>query len=271
MAEHSCNDVQACHTALAVALRQALDRCEKRYGISAEQTFDRLTDLPPLQLLVPATSLPPNPSLAAAAVLNPILSDRDAQASLLLAEQKLGPYIANAQCAQQKAPPDIENARWTDLTKAEKRAAAKLADFLGKGRSFRRQRPSGIDYPLALYLIFTLEELLGRKAPYSRSPSDDHLNGYPSGPAFDALLAALHLAQWRKAIRAGHPAKSALPSGQAVESIIKVTRSKEFDNLMNLQGLTRAPEYAVACARMLAHVIGLARSRGWSKRVQGTD
>jgi hypothetical protein len=232
---------------LETELRHALARCQKEYDTSAEEAFARLSDIPTLLLVVPG--FPPDP----VSISDPQVVDNDGQAALLRAEQKRWG--------------DIEGVQWDDLTKAEKRAAAKLANFLGKGRSFRRQRPSEIDYPLALYLIFTLEDLLGRKVPYSRPL----LGGSPRGPAFDALLAALHLTQWRKAIRAGRPAKSARPSRQALESIIKVTRSKHFDNLLQIQWLTRNPANSVGSARTLAHTIGLARNKGPSKRVRGTD
>jgi hypothetical protein len=221
-------------------LRDALIRCEKQYdGIKAEQLFQKLTEIPP-------TVLTPLQAVEMAEIISP-----DNQAMLLRADQR--------QWAE------IDTVQWRDLSKKDKRAARKLTSFLGKGRSHRRQRPNSINYTLALFLIFTLEEILGRPIPFSRSAS----GGPPRGPAFDALLAALTLAQWRVAIRA--ETVPTAPGPSALESVLKVTRSERFENLTQRQGLERKPAFATAMSHSLVHTIGMARGRPRAKVSRGTN
>jgi hypothetical protein len=233
-------NLQSRHAALQNKLRDALVRCEKKYGISAEQSFQKLPAIPTIWLL------PQQP------IEMGEITARDDRAMLIRADQMRWA--------------EVENAKWSDLSKKDKRAAKKLTSFLGKGRSHRRQRPSTINYTLALFLIFTLEEVLGRPVPFSRPPS----GGSPRGPAFEALLAALTLAQWRVAIRAEMPPSAPTPS--ALESVLKVTRGKRFEKLLQMQGLDRGPTCAAVMSHSVVHTIGMARRRRRRGKLgRGTD
>src|SRR3974390_916229 len=168
--------------ALENELRSALKKFETSYRVPADFAFKRLTD-------IPNSLLWPMPTISKRTM--EVIVDDDAKAALLRTNQgRWG---------------EIENATWTNLTKAEKRASRKLTGFLGQGRPFPRQRPTQSYPALTLFLIFTIEELLGKRFPFSRLPS----GGSAKGPAFKTLVAAQNLAQWRIAVRAGSPPKTA--------------------------------------------------------------
>jgi hypothetical protein len=205
-------------------LRHALDRCVKQYGISFSEAWERLTDIPPVLLL---------PDVEANEGL-----DLGGQASLLRVSQ--GRFA------------ESETVQWEQLDKKERRSAKKLAAFLDSKLSFPRQRPAEINVRLALYLIFALEELLGRKLPFSRSA----VGGPPRGPAFKAVFAALILAQARVEPKA---TKSPKPNTAGLASVVEITRTEEFDRLLREQGYERTSAGVRDYGHSIALTIGLAR------------
>jgi hypothetical protein len=122
--------------------------------------------------------------------------------------------------------------------------------------SFPQQRPAKIHYRVALYLLLAFEELLGRRLPFSRQ----FIGGLPGGAAFEALLAAIAIAQLRISVRSEGPL-AADPKPAAVRSLIEVTRSKAFNELLGAQGLDRSPLNALWNSHVLALTVGMARSR----------
>jgi hypothetical protein len=200
----------------------ALVECEEQYDIPVDVLREALTNVPPVLFLSDVES-------------NELL-DLDAQASLPRARQ--GRWE------------ETENAKWGQLDKKERRSAQKLAAFLDSDRSFPKQRPAEIDTRLALYLIFRFEEILGKKFPFSR-PTD---GGSARGPAFRAVLYALLLAE----LKSGKQ-----PNRNAAElaSIIETTRTKQFDDLMRLQGFERTSLNAVQNGVSLALTVAMARKR----------
>jgi hypothetical protein len=200
-------------------LRHALDRCVKQYGISFSEAWERLTDIPPVLLLPDSEAK----------------LDLGGQASLLRASQG-----------------ESETVQWEQLNKKERRSAKKLAAFLDSKLSFPQQRPAEINIRLALYLIFTFEELLGGKLPFSR-PAD---GGLPRGPAFEAVRAALIQAQARVEPKA---TKSTKPNTVGLASLIKITRTEEFDLLLREQGYERTSAGVCDYGHSIALTIGLAR------------
>ena len=143
-------------------LRRALDKCKEKYGVAADEAWNRLTKIPSALLL---------PDAGANVVL-----DLNARAALL--------RVSQVQWQE------VEAAHWKQLGKTERRSANKLAAFFDSERQFPRQRPNKINVRLVLYFIFVFEELLGRRFPFSRPAS----GGTPRGPAFDAVLAAMDFA-----------------------------------------------------------------------------
>ena len=127
--------------------------------------------------------------------------------------------------------PDLER---RSLSKAERRSADARADyFASTNRIWQRGRPVDVDVPLLLYLIFSIEVLIGRRIPLSRR--NDELTGNlrgkkpPGGPAFRLLRAAYSLASVRHGV---------VPSG--VETIYKVAliaRADGFKEKLALVGL----------------------------------
>src|ERR1700732_4897305 len=103
----SYGGIGARHAALENALYATLVRCARLYKISADEAFCRLTDIPPLLLLIP--SVPPSDRPLEALV------DREAQATLVRADQG---RLAEGATVQ-----------WDELSKAEKQRAVRLARF----------------------------------------------------------------------------------------------------------------------------------------------
>jgi hypothetical protein len=221
-------------TKLEGDLRTALAKCEAKYKINADHAFAALTNIPE-RLLSPLKPLPE--------IWRQTIIDADAKAMLLrMDKNRWG---------------QIENARWEDLSKAEKRSAMALAGFLGSGRTFIKQRPAEIDYGLAMFLIFTLEELLGRKVPFSRRFQDR----LPCGPAFGALLASLKLAHCRATLR--QPERS-LPTNvepRALEEILRVTNRPALDQNLHRHGLRRSSACVAAEVHTLLLILGMSRKR----------
>ena len=209
-------------------LRRALVECQTQYGISVEAAYKCLTNVP-LALLLPDVEA------------NELL-DLDARASLLRLSQ--GRFS------------EPETAQWGQLDKKERRSAHKLAAFLDSARQFPRQRPSHINLPLALYLIFAFEALLGRNLPFSRPSS----GGTPRGPAFTAVLAAIALTDARAEPYREH-ADSPKLNRAGLADIIEITRTKEFDCLLRAQGFERTPASVLANGHSIALTIALARKR----------
>jgi hypothetical protein len=147
---------------------------------------------------------------------------------------------------------EVEKAQWKRLDRTERRSAQKLGDFLDSERTFPRQRPAEINTRLALYLIFAIEELLGKEFPFSR-PTD---GGTPKGPAFRAVLAAMALVQARVKPYAG---KSHRPNKAGLASIVEITRTKEFDHLLRQQGFHRTSNDVLRHSRSIALTVALAR------------
>jgi len=216
----------------------ALVECKEQYDIPVDVLREAVTNIPPVLLL---------PDFEANELL-----DLNAQASLLRASQ--GRWD------------EIENAEWGKFDRKERRSTQKLAAFLDADRLFPKQRPAEIDTRLAVYLIFRFEEILGKKLPFSR-PTD---GGSARGPAFKAVLYALLLAE----LRSGKQPK---PNAAGLASIIETTRTKEFDDLMRLQGFEQTSTSAVKNGRSLAVTIALARKRAvdarrtWGKSVVPTN
>jgi hypothetical protein len=205
----------------------ALVECKEQYDIPVNVLREALTNIPPVLFLQDVES-------------NELL-DLNAQASLLRASQgRWG---------------EIENAQWGQLDRKERRSAQKRAAFLDSDRLFAKQRPAEIDTRLALYLIFRFEEILGKKLPFSR-PTD---GGSARGPAFRAVFYALLLAE----LRSGKQAK---PNAAGLASIIETTRTKEFYDLMRLQGFERTSGSAVQNGMSLALTVALARKRAVDAR-----
>jgi hypothetical protein len=211
---------------LEAELCSALIECKRQYGVSPDELRKRLTSIPSFLLL---------PDVEANELL-----DLDARASLFQASQrKRG---------------QVEKARWERLDRKERRSAQKLADFLDSERMFPRQRPAEINTRLALYLIFVFEELLGERFPFSRSTG----GGTPKGPAFRAVLAAMALAQARAPPYAH---KSHKPNKAGLASIVEITRTKEFDQLLGQQGFRRTSNDVLGNSRSIALTVALARKR----------
>jgi len=230
------HEIQSELAELETNLHRAVERCEKKYGIPATQLFQRLTELKALR---------PNAWEDDDGRLMLRILDPDTLALLLRVQQK-------------NRLDKIGNSLWKDLTKREKRAAPKLGGFFGSNRSFPRQRPTKIDVKLALYLIFVIEKIIGRRFPFSRSATGDH--DPPRGPAFDALLAALALAQRQAELSAGATKKPA-PNRTALENIVKIVRTRIFDNLLESQGFDRSSSGILANGDTIALTISLARKR----------
>jgi hypothetical protein len=213
---------------LEADLHVALTKCATRYGIDAEKAFTVLTDLPKL-------------------LLSPVAPVTDVMQGVIKPDVK-----AMLLRTQQKRWGEIEGARWGDLSKAEKRSSNKLAGFLGSGRTFIKQRPAQIDYGLAIFLIFTLEKLLGcPKIPISRS----WRGGPPHGPAFKALLISLNLAQCRAAMR--NAVALSLPADvapRALEEIVRATNRPTFN-------VDRNPDHVASNVHTLIHDLGMSRRR----------
>jgi len=184
----------------------ALVECKEQYDIPVNVLREALTNVTPVLFL---------PDVESNELLDP-----DAQASLLRTRQRRWE--------------EIENAKWGQLDKKERRSAQKLAAFLDSDRSFPKQRPAEIDTRLALYLIFRFEEILGKKLPFSRPT----VGGSARGPAFRAVLYALLLAELK--IR-----QTPNRNAAGLASIIETTRTKQFDDLMRLQGFERTSLNAV--------------------------
>ena len=174
----------------------------------------------------------------------PVLFLQDVESNELL---DLGARASLLRASQGKWG-EIESVQWEQLDRKERRSAQKLAAFLDSDRLFPKQRPAEIDTRLALYLIFWFEEILGKKVPFSR-PTD---GGSARGPAFRAVLYALLLAE----LRSGKQPK---PNAAGLAGIIETTRTKEFDDLMRLQGFERTSASAVEHGVSLALTVGLAR------------
>jgi hypothetical protein len=200
----------------------ALVECEEQYDIPVDVLRKALTNIPPV-LFLPEVEC------------NELL-DFDARASLLRATQgRLG---------------EAESAKWGQLDRKERRSAQKIPAFLDSDRLFPRQRPAEIDARLALYLVFRFEEILDKKIPFSR-PTD---GGSARGPAFRAVLFALFLAE----LKSGKDPKL---NAAGLASIIETTRTKQFDDLMRLQGFKRTSANAVQNGVSLALTVAMARKR----------
>jgi hypothetical protein len=95
-----------------------------------------------------------------------------------------------------------------------------------------RGQPRKISYYLALYLIFVFKDILGGKLPFSR-PNPDYgrpkSGSGPHGPAFEAIAAALEVAQWRLQYRVVAPLGYRL-GRSALASLIEVTRDQTFEH-----------------------------------------
>jgi len=207
-------------------LCRALDECHVQYGISIDEARNRLTNVPQALIL---------PDDKADELLNLDL------AGLL-------------RVSQGKPGGEVGPASWEQLNKKERRSAKKLAAYIGSARLFPRQRPSEINIPLALYLVFALEELFEKKLPLSRPAS----GGTPRGPAFRAVLAAMALAQARAEPYAGKPRR---PSNVGLASIIEITKTNEFDHLLRQQGFERTSGCVFWHGNSIALTVALARKR----------
>jgi hypothetical protein len=219
------------------ALRGHLRACEKRSKKTfPPDAFDLITKLPPILLLQRGDIV--DPQLSMQTRLTP-----DAKATLLRAWQ--GRWGQG----------QIETARWDQLDKKERRAAKKFAALLDKQQFFPRQRPNEIDYRIALYLIFTLEGLLGKRLPVSRPTT----GGSPRGPAFEALRISIGLAQWRLFGAPFNPPDIYVPKPEALVDLIRLTKPPGFDELMRQQGLSRTPECVISAGETLALTVAHAR------------
>ena len=217
-------------------LRGYLRACERRYNISASEAFERLTKVPAILLLSRGDIVDPQLSMQARLT-------SDAKATLLRAWQKNWGQIATA--------------RWDQLDKKERRSAKKFTALLDKQQFFPRQRPSKIDYRVALYLMFTFESLIGSKFPFSRPAS----GGNARGPAFEALRISIGLAQWRLC---GSPFKTPehfVPKPEALADFVRVTRTQSFRNLMRQRGLSRTPECVISSGEVFALTVADARKK----------
>ena len=209
-------------------LRRALDKCKEKYGVAADEAWNRLTKIPSALLL---------PDAGANVVL-----DLNARAALL--------RVSKIQWQE------VETAHWKQLGKLERRSANKLAAFFDSERQFPRQRPYKINVRLALYFIFVFEELLGQRFPFSRPPS----GGTPRGPAFEAVLAAMDFAHARSEPWANQTKPSKL-KGAGVASIVEIRRSKPFDKLLRQQGFRRTPLDVLEYGYSIALTVALARKQ----------
>ena len=228
--------------ALEEVLWRALSKCAKRYGISAEEGYKRLTQDVPSSLLDQQARQGQAPSdLPNLGGLLQIGIDDDGKAMLLRAHQNKWNGVLHA--------------NWGALTKAEKRSAQNLSRFPGSGRTFIRQRPSKIHHALAVFLVLTFEDLLSRKIPVSRS---FHRGGSPCGPAFEAVLASLNLAQCRAAVRSGRPLPTEVKP-TAMAEIVRVIKSKAFDKALHICGGSRELSFPAGAANCWALALGIAR------------
>jgi hypothetical protein len=120
-----------------------------------------------------------------------------------------------------------------------------------------RGRPREISYYLALYLIFVFKDILGGELPFSRPNS----GGAPHGPAFEAVIAALAVAQWRLQQRVAVPLGYRL-GRPAVANLIEGMRTSAFKDQMNRHRLTQDPAYFIGQAASIAYMVQLARKSG---------
>ncbi|GEM_PF-4951404 len=142
-------------------------------------------------------------------------------------------------CATSGLPDDT---KWEALTKPQRRKAKALAaSFLSTNRVLQKGASIDTGVPLLLYLIFTIEELIGKPFPMSRPAGaiTGRLSNQtpPCGPAFMLLRAAYAHASVKLHVMPSKP--------ETVYSVARVARSRAFrSQLEELRRAYVAPEMA---------------------------
>jgi hypothetical protein len=142
-------------------------------------------------------------------------------------------------------------AKWTKISRAERKRAKRLWDWTGQARGLgptQQGRPPVIDSALVLYCACILCDASGRR------PSRD-LEGRPGGPTWRALIEALPLAQSFLAGRFGTPAITRHHiehHAETIFAILAVVRSKYFKLVPSSDSVAASPamfRLAIAHAR----------------------
>jgi hypothetical protein len=141
---------------LGADLRQSLEKCWVHYGLDPNRAYERLTSIPRIFFL-PSGRIENEPDLMQTYV------EPDDKAKWFMADRKR--YS------------EIESAKWECLTKGEKRSASSLTGKFGKDQIFQRQGKSTVDVKLALFLLFTFEEML-EQTPWSKTKTSAVTNGH---------------------------------------------------------------------------------------------